>query len=135
MPHEHRQPCQYRYHPNGCAGQTISDCRRHRPPVQCGHTDSGQRYSRVGIRALCLGFVVQDTVRDRDAIIMELLHLLALEHGIGNVDEAYKAVLERENEIPSIIGPGIAVEVVAEARDTARNRAEGAGEVQCEGLE
>ncbi|HUW19780.1 MAG TPA: PTS sugar transporter subunit IIA [Sedimentisphaerales bacterium] len=46
---------------------------------------------------------------DRDAILLDLLRLLAYEHGIGNVDEAYQAVLARENEIPTIVGPGIAM--------------------------
>jgi len=45
----------------------------------------------------------------RDPLLMELLRQLAVEQGVGNVGEAYEAVLERENEIPSIIGPHIAV--------------------------
>lgn len=53
--------------------------------------------------------ICQTEHTQRDEIIMELLRLLALERGIGNVEEAYKAVLQRENEVPSIIGPGIAV--------------------------
>jgi PTS system nitrogen regulatory IIA component len=53
--------------------------------------------------------ICQTEHTDRDTILMELLHLLAYEQGIGNVQEAYRAVLERENDIPTIIGPGIAV--------------------------
>lgn len=53
--------------------------------------------------------ICQTEETDRDAIFMALLRLLAYERGIGNVDEAYHAVLERENDIPSIIGPGIAM--------------------------
>jgi PTS system nitrogen regulatory IIA component len=46
---------------------------------------------------------------DRDTILRELLRILAYEQGIGNVQEAYEAVLERENDIPTIVGPGIAM--------------------------
>jgi CBS domain-containing protein len=53
--------------------------------------------------------ICQTDQTDRDAILLELLRLLACEHGIGNVDEAYQAVLGRENEVPTIVGPGIAM--------------------------
>ncbi|HUT29181.1 MAG TPA: PTS sugar transporter subunit IIA [Sedimentisphaerales bacterium] len=53
--------------------------------------------------------ICQTDRTDRDAILLELLRLLAYEHGIGNVDEAYQAVLTRENEVPTIVGPGIAM--------------------------
>jgi len=53
--------------------------------------------------------ICQTETTDRDAMLMELLRLLAYERGIGNVEEAYRAVLDRENDIPSIIGPGIAM--------------------------
>lgn len=46
---------------------------------------------------------------ERDKILHELLRVLAYERGIGNVEHAYEAVLKRENEAPSIIGPHIAV--------------------------
>jgi CBS domain-containing protein len=53
--------------------------------------------------------ICQTDRTDRDAILLELLRLLAYEHGIGNVDDAYEAVLARENEVPTIVGPGIAM--------------------------
>ncbi|HUV65323.1 MAG TPA: CBS domain-containing protein [Sedimentisphaerales bacterium] len=45
----------------------------------------------------------------RDALLLEILRLLAYERGIGNVDEAYEAVLAREKDVPTIVGPGIAM--------------------------
>ena len=53
--------------------------------------------------------ICQTESTDRDAILMEMLRLLAYEHGIGNVDQAYTSLLARENEVPSVIGPGIAI--------------------------
>jgi len=46
---------------------------------------------------------------DRDGAILELLRLLAFERGIGNVNDAYEAVLEREKSFPTIVGSGIAM--------------------------
>jgi mannitol/fructose-specific phosphotransferase system IIA component (Ntr-type) len=46
---------------------------------------------------------------DRDSILHELLTQLAYQAGIGNVDEAFKEVQQRENEVPTIVGPGIAM--------------------------
>lgn len=46
---------------------------------------------------------------ERDTLLLEMLRRLAYERGIGNVDEAYKAVLARENDDPTIVGPGIAM--------------------------
>jgi PTS system nitrogen regulatory IIA component len=51
----------------------------------------------------------QTSQKDRDTLLMEMLRLLAYQRGIGNVDEAYQAVLERETDIPTIVGPGIAM--------------------------
>ncbi|HEG43875.1 MAG TPA: CBS domain-containing protein [Phycisphaerales bacterium] len=53
--------------------------------------------------------ICQTDSTDRDVILIEMLRLLAYEKGIGNVDHAYHDLLERENEIPSIIAPGIAI--------------------------
>lgn len=53
--------------------------------------------------------ICQTQQTDRDTILMELLRILACEQGIGNVQEAYQAVLERENDVPTIVGPGIAL--------------------------
>jgi PTS system nitrogen regulatory IIA component len=53
--------------------------------------------------------ICQTELTDRDAILLKLLHILAGKQGIGNVQEVYKAILERENEMPTIVGPGIAM--------------------------
>ena len=53
--------------------------------------------------------ICQTELTDRDAILLKLLQVLAGKQGIGNIQEVYKAVLERENEIPTIVGPGIAM--------------------------
>ena len=46
---------------------------------------------------------------DRDSILLELLTQLAYQAGIGNVDAAFNEVRQRENEVPTIVGPGIAM--------------------------
>ena len=38
-----------------------------------------------------------------------MLHKLAMAKGIGNVEQAYKELLERENQAPTVVGPGIAM--------------------------
>ncbi len=53
--------------------------------------------------------ICQTEETNRDKVIMELLRLLAYERGIGNVDEAYDSILKRENEIPTVVGPHIAM--------------------------
>jgi mannitol/fructose-specific phosphotransferase system IIA component (Ntr-type)/predicted transcriptional regulator len=53
--------------------------------------------------------VCQTEQQDRDALFMELLRLLAYQRGIGNVNEAYEAVLERENDVATIVAPGMAM--------------------------
>ncbi len=46
---------------------------------------------------------------DRDKLLLDVLRLLAYERGIGNVEQVYEALLARENEIPTIVAPGIAM--------------------------
>ena len=46
---------------------------------------------------------------ERDPVIQELLRLLAYYRGIGNVDEALQAVLAREEEMSTLVAPGIAM--------------------------
>ena len=53
--------------------------------------------------------ICQTELTDRNEILIALLRILAYERGIGNVQETYRAVLERENEMPTIVGPGIAM--------------------------
>lgn len=47
--------------------------------------------------------------QERDAVIKEILKLLAYNRGIGNVDEVFKAVIEREEGFSTVIGKGIAM--------------------------
>jgi len=47
--------------------------------------------------------------RDRDAAFMELLTLLAMNKGIGNVREVFKDVVARENAGSTIVADGIAI--------------------------
>jgi len=53
--------------------------------------------------------ICQSAEQDRDTLFMELLRLLAYERGIGNVNEAYEAVLARENDVATIVAPGMAM--------------------------
>ena len=53
--------------------------------------------------------ICQTEQTDRDKILMDLLKLLAHRRNIGNVDETYQAILVRENERATIVGPGIAM--------------------------
>jgi PTS system nitrogen regulatory IIA component len=46
---------------------------------------------------------------DRDRILWKLLECLARKYGIGNTEEAYEAVLARENDLPTIVAPGMAM--------------------------
>lgn len=53
--------------------------------------------------------ICQTEQTDRDTILLDLLRLLAYQRGIGNVEDAYKAVLNRENDMPTIVAPGMAM--------------------------
>ncbi len=53
--------------------------------------------------------ICQTEQASRDTLLKDLLQLLAYQRGVGNVNEAYSAVLERENEMPTIVAPGIAM--------------------------
>jgi len=46
---------------------------------------------------------------DRNEVLLELLKKLAVDKEIGSVEIAYQAVLERENDIPTIIAPHLAI--------------------------
>lgn len=46
---------------------------------------------------------------DRDSVLKELLTMLAYQRGIGNVDHAFNAVVERESEMSTVVAPGIAM--------------------------
>jgi PTS system nitrogen regulatory IIA component len=51
----------------------------------------------------------QTGLTERDQLLMEMLRCLAMTKGIGNVEEAYKSLIERENQMPTVVGPGIAM--------------------------
>ncbi len=49
------------------------------------------------------------SITGRDELIMDMLKCLAYNHGIGNVHQAYEAVIEREASQSTIISTGIAM--------------------------
>ncbi|OHB64109.1 MAG: hypothetical protein A2Y77_11520 [Planctomycetes bacterium RBG_13_62_9] len=53
--------------------------------------------------------ICQTEETDRDRLFLNMLRLLAYRRGIGDVDEAYQVVLARENEMPTIVSPGMAM--------------------------
>ena len=46
---------------------------------------------------------------DRDVILLNLLRLLEYQRRLDDVDEAYRAVLNREKEMSTVVAPGIAM--------------------------
>jgi len=46
---------------------------------------------------------------DRDKVLRGLLRLLAQRASIGDIDEALRAVLVREDDLPTIVAPGMAM--------------------------
>jgi PTS system nitrogen regulatory IIA component len=53
--------------------------------------------------------ICQTEQTSRDQVLMDMLRLLSHKAGIGDIDEAYRAVVERENEIPTLVAPGMAM--------------------------
>ncbi len=53
--------------------------------------------------------ICQTPETDRDKVLLEMLHVLGRGHSIGDVTDAYKAVLEREKDLPTIVAPGMAM--------------------------
>jgi len=53
--------------------------------------------------------ICQTQEKDRDTVLRDLLRLLAERRGIGDVEDAYQAVLARENDLPTIVAPGMAM--------------------------
>lgn len=51
----------------------------------------------------------QTPIESREKVLLEMLRSLAYRYGIGNVDEVHRLVLEREERLSTIIGPGLAV--------------------------
>jgi len=46
---------------------------------------------------------------DRDKALLQVLRRIAQQRDIGNVEEAHAAVLARENDLPTIVAPGLAM--------------------------
>jgi len=53
--------------------------------------------------------ICQTEETDRDKVLMDMLRLLARRHNITDVDGAFKAVLEREKDMPTVVAPGMAM--------------------------
>ncbi len=53
--------------------------------------------------------ICQTDQTDRDRILLNLLHRLAGRHNIGSLEEAYEAVLARENDMATVVAPGLAM--------------------------
>lgn len=53
--------------------------------------------------------ICQTREPNRDKILMDMLRLLARRRDIGAIDEAYKAVVDREEDLPTIVAPGMAM--------------------------
>ena len=53
--------------------------------------------------------ICQTEEHDRDTLFMDLLRTLAYQRGIGSVNEAYEAVLARENDVATVVAPGMAM--------------------------
>lgn len=53
--------------------------------------------------------ICQTEMTDRNQLLMEMLQKLAMVRGIGNVEQAHKELIERENQAPTVVGPGIAM--------------------------
>ncbi len=52
--------------------------------------------------------ICQTRETERDKALLEMLRQLA-RRGIGDVEEAYEAVLARENDLPTVVAPGMAM--------------------------
>jgi len=53
--------------------------------------------------------ICQTRETDRDKTLRELLQRVARRHPIGDVERAYEAVLTRENDLPTMVAPGLAM--------------------------
>ncbi len=53
--------------------------------------------------------ICQTRETERDKALLEMLQRLARRREIGDVEEAYEAVLARENDLPTIVAPGMAM--------------------------
>jgi nitrogen PTS system EIIA component len=53
--------------------------------------------------------ICQTGETDRDEILLKMLHQLSQRHNIGNIEDAYEAVLAREKDLATVVGPGLAL--------------------------
>lgn len=53
--------------------------------------------------------ICQTDQTDRDQTLLDMLRLLARQHNIGSIEDAYEAVLARENELATVVAPGLAM--------------------------
>lgn len=53
--------------------------------------------------------ICQTEQTDRDKTLLDMLHLLARQHNIGSIEDAYEAVLARENDLATVVAPGLAM--------------------------
>ena len=53
--------------------------------------------------------ICQIQEENRDKVLLDMLRLVAQQHEIGNVEAAHAAVLERENDLPTVVAPGLAM--------------------------
>ncbi len=53
--------------------------------------------------------ICQTRETERDKALLEMLRRLARRREIGDVEEVYEAVLARENDLPTVVAPGMAM--------------------------
>jgi len=53
--------------------------------------------------------ICQTPETDRDKVLLDLLRLLARRREVGDIDEALRAILAREDDLPTIVAPGMAM--------------------------
>ncbi len=71
-----------------------------------GKGNNGVRFSSLFTPAYV---ICQTELTERNPLLMEMLRHLATVKAIGNVEKAYDALIERENAVPTVVGPGIAM--------------------------
>jgi mannitol/fructose-specific phosphotransferase system IIA component (Ntr-type) len=53
--------------------------------------------------------ICQTDQTDRDKVLLNMLRLLAQRHNIGSIEDAHEAVLARENDLATVVAPGLAM--------------------------
>ncbi|HNS19014.1 MAG TPA: PTS sugar transporter subunit IIA [Sedimentisphaerales bacterium] len=70
--------------------------------VENNHTQFSSLFSPADV-------VCQTEEKDRDKVLRDLLEVLARRRGIGSIEQAYRAVLERETDLATLVAPGLAM--------------------------